>query len=260
MATNKVTRIAGGLIGAGAVTVLFLKALADAASYAGFLFDILPEPIRRFVASPNGTLVLLLAGFGLLFWAIKQPANDQTLPSHELAFQQLREENDRLQRKIAALEQQQPRSLSSDQSRMISERAKRWPAFTAAKHRRQVLVAATPKAHDAKGYANQIRLAFSNGDIYSDEVHDLDWGSEVDDRLEFLGENRKFLQLHDANVTVCGTEGREHDGEALESVLLDALRLAGIDVVARPDIRNFGQVSVVVGRGVATSSAGTKAM
>jgi hypothetical protein len=145
-----------------------------------------------------------------------------------------------------------PRELTQDQTSIIAQRVKRWASQVseADQERFQFNTFASLKAIDAKGYANQIRLAVTKGGLWCERTYDLGWGNEFDDRPEFIKQNETFLELHDANVTVCGVERFTYAGESLQTAILEALQLAGLSVDARPDIKNFGLVTIVVGSGL----------
>lgn len=126
MHRNRPTRIIGGIVGALVMSVLFLKALADVSGYASFLFNLLPEPFRRFAASGNGILFLMLIGFACLWWSVRHPSEAPDVAS-------LHESNTRLQNTIATQQDSvaalkleliaiQPRRLSESQQEILRAR------------------------------------------------------------------------------------------------------------------------------------------
>lgn len=189
----------------------------------------------------NAAPLLMIAGFACALWALGT-TDDKTL---DVVYR----ENIEHRRRIAELEKKQPRQLNSEQSRRIAARVNRWPAYTGEGHRRPwVMVLASPTAHDARDYAGQIRLALEQGGLCVDGVEDFTWGSPVDARPEFREENRKFLALHDGDVTVFGSDTETHEGEPLHELLAEALREGGISVtsIVAPN-QIGGRIAVVVG-------------
>jgi len=151
---------------------------------------------------------------------------------------------------------ERPRAITSNQSREIATRLRAWSGYSDLPHMRQVLVMASPKGHDAKTYAGQIRMAFEHGHLWSDEVLDFTEGDDAYSGGEYEEVNRGFLKAHDANVTIWGSDATEHSGEPLDQALLDAFRVAGVDAVHHPGPTSLGgRVAVIVGRGVVTQSA-----
>lgn len=143
---------------------------------------------------------------------------------------------------------EQPRSLNATQRRVIAERLRAWPAYRDTAHERRFTICASPIAFDARHYAAQLRMVFEAGGIWSDEVWDFTWGSEVDEREQFREETAQMLEAHHANVTVWGSDSDEHEGEPLDQVIVKALTVAGVEVTHRPGPRSVGgMVAVIVG-------------
>jgi hypothetical protein len=91
-------------------------------------------------------------------------------------------------------------------------------------------------------------MVFESGGIWSDEVWDFTWGSEVDDREQFRELNNQMLEAHHANITVWGSDTDDHEGEPLDRVIVDALKEAGVEVKHQAGPRSVGgMVAVIVG-------------
>jgi hypothetical protein len=55
------------------ILVALLRALFDAYGHVSTFLNFLPKPVARFITSPDGTIFLVVAGFALLWWAIRHP-------------------------------------------------------------------------------------------------------------------------------------------------------------------------------------------
>lgn len=141
-----------------------------------------------------------------------------------------------------------PRSLTAEQRKSIAQRLRDWPAYRDRMHFRCITVSASPISLDARSYAAQLRMAFEAGSVFSDDVWDFTWGSELDDRDEFREVNAAMLAAHHGNVTVWGTDVDEHEGEPLDQLIMAALSTAGVDVTYHQGPRSIsGMVAVIVG-------------
>lgn len=83
-----------------------LRAAFAAFGDVGSFLKILPASVVKFIGTPDGTLFLLLFGFGLLWWAVRHPkaASDDD---------SLHQANTRHENKLAALEGQLATKLSA---------------------------------------------------------------------------------------------------------------------------------------------------
>ena len=238
------------------VAVVLIRALFDAYGHVGSFLAFLPPSAGKFIASANGTVFLVTAGLFLLWWGVRQQSTAGS-PAHDLALEALRRrdeerkaENDELRHQLDALTRDLPRRLTDEQSRQIAERLKEWPAYRDQLHMRRVLILASPHGDDAANFARQIRMALEAGGVYSDDVKDFTWGSDVAPPEEHREANDGFRALHDANVTVLGSDLEAHEGERLDKILVAAFRKAGVDVTATPGPTQIGgQVAIVVGNG-----------
>ncbi|HUP59987.1 MAG TPA: hypothetical protein VNA69_06170 [Thermoanaerobaculia bacterium] len=70
---RKVGQVVGGSIGAGAVVLLGVRAAFAAFGDVGSFVKLLPLPFVKFISTPEGTLFLLLFGFGLIWWGVRHP-------------------------------------------------------------------------------------------------------------------------------------------------------------------------------------------
>lgn len=220
-----------------------LGVLSGVSGYVDTAYRFLPKEWAHL------TPLLTIAGFACALWALGT--------TDSKAIEVVYRENIEHRRRIAELEKTRPRQLTPEQSRRISARLCRWPAYREEMHKRPwVLILASPAALDAKDFARQIRLALEQGGLFVDDVEDFTWGSPVENRLQFKEENRKFLALHDANVTVFGSDLQPHDGEPLHELLVEALQAGNVDVTAHVAPNQIGgQIAVVVGRGQASTPA-----
>jgi hypothetical protein len=141
-----------------------------------------------------------------------------------------------------------PRSLTAAQRRTIAQRLKAWSGHRDLPQNRRITIAASPIAFDARQYAAQLRMAFEAGEIWSEDVWDFTWGSEIDDREQFRETNAQMLNAHHANVTVWGSDATQHEDEPLDQVLIGALTQAGVDVIHQPGATSIGgMVAIIVG-------------
>lgn len=150
-----------------------------------------------------------------------------------------------------------PREIGNEEFQRIASRADAWLAYPDThQYRRRLLILYTPTAHDAIGYANQIRAAFDAGRIYSDEVQAFVWGLGARLDEETNEHNKIFGLIHRLNVTVYGTDTQSHGGQPLQDVAVDALRLGGVDVtIGRHPSQVGGQIAIIVGSGELLSSS-----
>lgn len=257
---GKGAAMAGGSV---VLAYLFFRAAADAFGYVGIALHLLPAGAQAFVASPEGTLFLLAVGVGVIWWGVRHPKEAPDVSSLHEAHTRLqnatakqRDEISRLTEQVEVLTVERPRVITADQSREIATRLKAWSGYSDMPHMRRVLVMASPKGHDAKTYASQIRLATEHGNIWSEEVSDFTHGDDTHgDGGEQEEVNRGFLKAHDANVTIWGSDTTEHAGEPLDQALLNAFSAAGVDAMHHPGPCSIsGVVTVIVGRGVVTQS------
>lgn len=176
--------------------------------------------------------------------------NEGGTVTSDLAFEALRKRDDELTAENKDLRQQvdglikasQPRRLTDEQMKTITEHARSWPAFKDEPHKRRLInVMASPKGYDSGSYAGQILMALESGGIYAsdDAVHAFTFDFD-----------EKFAVMHDANVTIFGSDRDEHEGQPLHDLLFEAFKAADIDVTQTVDVNQIGGlVAVVVGRG-----------
>ena len=257
-AKRNAARAFGGLILFAEVIVLVVLAYLTAFGNV----DILAKVIPARLLAPHLLLIYMLAGLILLKYGSSDTPdltavleNQLRLTNEVAKVDDLRAQNVRLEEHLATLDNEQPRVLSKEAARHISDRVKKWAAHQESPQLRRVIVGASPNALDAKGYASQIRLALESGQLYSDDVWDFTWGDAADERESFKDENQRFLLVHEANVTVWGSDISQHDGEPLDRVLVDALKFAGVDVTHQPGPTSIGgMVAVIVGAGIVTEA------